>query len=105
MDDRVIIDSEKDTILYVPLTPEEEAERQEYQAEYAQREQEAEQLSNNEIQLRDGIKTVLQRMRELAQKVNDNTATPAEQRQALELCLRTCIRLAKLQLRELDTVE
>lgn len=38
----------------------------------------------------------------LADKLDANTATPAEQREALALCLRGLVRLTRLQLRLLD---
>lgn len=60
------------------------------------------QTAANDTTIRQDITSRLQTMRDLAAKVEANTATAAEQRQLLALVARGQIRLARLSLNQLD---
>jgi hypothetical protein len=86
----------------VELTPEEEAQGQADEAAWLQRDAIEDAETANAETMRDAIVTRLDLLVAAADKIAAGEATPAEQRDALALNLRTTARLARLLLRKLD---
>jgi hypothetical protein len=86
----------------VELTPEEEAQLQSDWAAWAIIAAADATAAENATQMRDDVVSRLAALIEAADKIASDQATPAEQRDALALNLRTTARLARLVLRRLD---
>ncbi len=60
------------------------------------------QQEENRLAISEALRSRMQEAGDLADKLQAGTATAAEQRQALVLCLRAVVRLTRLQLQMLD---
>lgn len=87
----------------VPMTDAEQqqlaADRAAMQAIDAARQQQ----QANADSIRDALKAQMQNALQIADALDANTATPAQQRQALAICLRGVVRLAKVVYQEFET--
>jgi hypothetical protein len=86
----------------VAMTPEEEAQYAADQEEGAGQAAAEEMLRTNEATLRDRLRARVAESLELANKIENGTATPEERARAVVLALRGVVRLTVLELRELD---
>src|SRR5262245_24227905 len=102
MPDKWIVDADFPQGHLVPMTPEEEMQLAADQAAAAAAVQVTAARRANADKMRLDLHDRLQEMRDLAGRVEDGTATAADQRRALVLCLRGTVRLALLNLVELD---
>lgn len=103
MTDKWIIDPATGQGQAVPMTAEEEAALEADRAAWTAQEQRQGTLEANADQMRAALVAHLQDALSLADALDANTATPAQQRQGLALCLRGTVRLARLTLKLYDT--
>jgi hypothetical protein len=87
----------------VPMTPKEQADFDAFQQAAAQQAARQATLDANADSIRDALKAQMQNALQLADALDANTATPAQQRQALAICLRGVVRLAKVVYQEFET--
>src|SRR5262245_51435633 len=102
MPDKWVIDQNYPQGHLVPMTPEEVAQWQSDQQAAAAAATVTAAHTANSATMRLSLHDRIQEMRDLATGVEAGTATAADQRRALVLCLRGTVRLALLMLVELD---
>lgn len=102
MTDRWVIDEQHPDGYLVPMTAAEQAQIDKDQAEWAAAATRQQTLNANADQMRAALTAHLQDALTLADALDANTATAAQQRQGLALCLRGTVRLARLTLELYD---
>lgn len=102
MSSRWVVDADHPQGYAVPMTPAEQAQLDADQAAAAAAAQTAAQRQANAAAMRQSLHDRMQQMLDLANAIEGGTATPADQRIALVLCLRGTVRLTRLFGAELD---
>lgn len=104
MSARWVVDADNPRGHLVPMTPAEQAQYDADQTAGAAQAQQQAGLAANEQTMRKSLHDRMQQALDLADALDANTATPAQQRAALALCLRGVVRLARLVNEELEAV-
>jgi hypothetical protein len=102
MTDKWVVTPEHPEGQLVPYTPAEEAAHSADVAAWAAAEATADQREANYEAMRQSLTDRMQQALDLAAKLDANTATAAEQRQALSLLLRGTVRLTRVVFSLLD---
>lgn len=102
MSDKWIVDAQFPQGHLVPMTPDEQAAFDAYQASQVAGTAAQATADTNAALIRTELQSQVASALALADAIDANTATPAQQRQALSICLHGLVRLAKVVYRTYD---